>query len=306
MQQVSSITRKRLSARAFERLEKAQAGLEELKQHLATLQASGKKLQTDLDVNTQEQERQHSSLTKCRHQNSMLHDRIQDLEAVIQEHEQAAEDAASKVQSLVIASQGVVPVHCGGKFCKEGCCLPMYWPGHGCLPSTFHTATVPPPDVKHISSVSASRCSWLTETHAKACRGPTVKAGKYAGSMLSPVEHTSSVHCHQSLKPTAWTSIQAITSIRSEVPPEELKLSGLMHLAQCTAVPLNTEHAKPVSRYANYGPINCRLATLSQTCQSAADSPLPAWPGVIINFPQVLLLVCPSTKKNPCVLQLIN
>lgn len=107
MQQVSSITRKRLSARAFERLEKAQAGLEELKQHLATLEASGKKLQTDLDANTEEQERQQASLTKCRHQNSMLHDRIQDLEAVIQEHEQASEDAARKVLSLVVASQGV-------------------------------------------------------------------------------------------------------------------------------------------------------------------------------------------------------
>eukprot|EP00892_Ulva_mutabilis_P009014 jgi/Ulvmu1/6485/UM003_0116.1 len=93
---VSSITRKRLSTRAFERLEKAQAGVEELKQHLATLQTTGKKMQTDLDVNRQEQESQQTSLTKCRHQNAMLHDRIQDLEAVIQEHEQAADDSSNK------------------------------------------------------------------------------------------------------------------------------------------------------------------------------------------------------------------
>lgn len=97
MQHVSSITRKRLSTRAFERLEKAQGGVEELKQHLATLQALGKKVQAELDVNKQEQENQQSSLTKCRHQNAMLHDRIQDLEAVIQEHEQAADDSSSKV-----------------------------------------------------------------------------------------------------------------------------------------------------------------------------------------------------------------
>jgi predicted nuclease with TOPRIM domain len=97
MQQVSGITRKRLAFRAVERLEKTQGDVGRLQENLLRLQAIDTTQQERMEEHLQEHQKQSQALSKCRHQVMMLHDRLQDHELVIQEHEQAAEAATTRV-----------------------------------------------------------------------------------------------------------------------------------------------------------------------------------------------------------------
>jgi hypothetical protein len=97
VQQVSAITRKRLASRALERLEKSQVTLDDIRSTLSTLKDNNIYWQQRLEDEQREQEAQLGALGKCRQQNIALHDRIQDLEGTIQEHEQAAEVSQLKV-----------------------------------------------------------------------------------------------------------------------------------------------------------------------------------------------------------------
>lgn len=97
MQQVSGITRKRLALRAVEKLEKTQADASRLQEDLLQLQEQDNTQHTRMEEQLQEHQNQSQTLSKCRHQVMMLHDRLQEHELVIQEHEQAAEAATTRV-----------------------------------------------------------------------------------------------------------------------------------------------------------------------------------------------------------------
>lgn len=98
MQQVSGITRKRLALRAVEKLDKTQEDTNKLQEDLLQLQEKDSTQQARMDEQLQAHHEQGQALSKCRHQVMMLHDRLQEHELVIQEHEQAAEAAAVRVR----------------------------------------------------------------------------------------------------------------------------------------------------------------------------------------------------------------
>lgn len=98
IQQVSGITRKRLALRAVERLEKTQADAGRLQEDMLQLQEKDGNQQTRMEQQLQEHQDQSQALAKCRQQVMMLHDRLQQHELVIQEHEQAAEAASTRVR----------------------------------------------------------------------------------------------------------------------------------------------------------------------------------------------------------------
>lgn len=98
IQQVSGITRKRLALRAVERLEKTQGDVGRLQEDILQLQEKDGTQQTRMEEQLQEHQNQGQALSKCRQQVMMLHDRLHEHELVIQEHEQAAEAASTRVR----------------------------------------------------------------------------------------------------------------------------------------------------------------------------------------------------------------
>jgi hypothetical protein len=131
MQQVSGITRKRLATRAVERLENSRSETARLGEDLTVLQQQDGALQARIEEYHREEESQNEALSKCRHQNMMLHDRIRELESVIQEHEQAAEVMVAKVPEspcrVDCKSSRGRPDACWARDVAHACCSVLAW-----------------------------------------------------------------------------------------------------------------------------------------------------------------------------------